>query len=270
MIPRAPRRRQPQQRARKRKGARARHGLRAPCQRVRSGLVYVGARLPRACFAYSPVWPKTPGVYCILMISHYLLRMWMLMGGRCELKISAPCREILWKTFQEMLDWSILVQLYVRQRITALIMSRLLYRTFMNARTLYNSLSWSPAPCVGVRHENHDHLVAARVASCVIESCKQLLRTDYQKFTKSQSSKHQPPAARSNECSEGGFCPGLLGWGWVAHDNKQKTVVLWKQIRCIRNITLKGRLQDSSRNLNARRQYGNGVDAAGFHGHTRG
>ena len=50
----------------KQKGGRARHGLRAPCQRVR---IEFGAgwgtweRLPRAHFAYNPDWLENRGVY---------------------------------------------------------------------------------------------------------------------------------------------------------------------------------------------------------------
>ena len=58
----------------KNKGVRARHGLRAPCQRVRTELeVGLGTweLLPRAgMFAHTLVRPKKPGVYLLLTIFH--------------------------------------------------------------------------------------------------------------------------------------------------------------------------------------------------------
>ena len=48
----------------KRKGARARHGLQAPCQRVRidsEARWSTWERLPRACVAYTPFWLQKPG-----------------------------------------------------------------------------------------------------------------------------------------------------------------------------------------------------------------
>ena len=62
-------------RARKnKKGGRARHGLRAPCQRVRIEFGAGGGtreRLRRALFAYSPIWLKGRGVYPNMTIPHF-------------------------------------------------------------------------------------------------------------------------------------------------------------------------------------------------------
>ncbi|CAN0477014.1 unnamed protein product [Laminaria digitata] len=61
---------------RKRNGARARHGLQAPCQRVRidsEARWSTWERLPRACVAYTPFWLQKPGVCPPLTVSESII-----------------------------------------------------------------------------------------------------------------------------------------------------------------------------------------------------